>query len=59
MDDFEAWVEDIPLLIIDNAYTENYLKNLNNSRESIFKHLNMEYLCGPSLFLLIFFLEFL
>lgn len=43
MDDFEAWIEDIPLLIIDNAYTENYLKNLNNSRESIFKHLNMEY----------------
>ena len=43
MEDFSNWIEDIPLLIIDNAYTENYLKNIKNTRESIFNHLNMSY----------------
>lgn len=43
MDDFKKWIEDIPLLIIDNSYTENYLKDIKNVRESIFSHLNMSY----------------
>lgn len=43
MDDFKKWIEDIPLLIIDNSYTENYLKDIKNVRESIFNHLNMSY----------------
>ena len=41
--DFDKWTEDIPLLIIDNAYTSKYLENIKNEKESIFKHLNLEY----------------
>lgn len=40
---FEEWIGDLPLLIIDNLYTENYLVDISNSKESIFKYLNMKY----------------
>ncbi len=40
---FAKWSEDLPLLIIDNLYTENYLIDLNNKKESIFKYLDTEY----------------
>lgn len=40
---FEEWIGDLPLLIIDNLYTENYLADISNPKESIFKYLNMKY----------------
>ena len=40
---FKKWIEDYDLLIIDNLYTENYLKNIKNKKESIFKYLSMVY----------------
>lgn len=40
---FKKWIEDYDILIIDNLYTENYLKNIKNKKESIFKYLNMVY----------------
>lgn len=40
---FKEWIGDYDLLIIDNLYTENYLKNIKNKKESIFKYLNMVY----------------
>lgn len=40
---FKEWVLDYDLLIIDNLYTENYLKSIKNKRESIFKYFNMTY----------------
>lgn len=40
---FKEWSGDLPLLIIDNAYTQNYLVDLTNPKESIFKYLDMEY----------------
>lgn len=40
---FKKWIEDYDLLIIDNLYTENYLKNIKNKKESIFKYLDMTY----------------
>ena len=43
MKDFESWIEDYKLLIIDNQYTLSYLNDINNEKESIFKHLNMKY----------------
>jgi DNA polymerase III alpha subunit (gram-positive type) len=43
LNDFKKWSEDLPLLILDNSYTLNYLKNLDNEKKSILKHLNMEY----------------
>ena len=40
---FKKWVEDYPLLIIEETYTKDYLKEMNNSKELIYKYLNMEY----------------
>ena len=33
----------MPLLIIDNVYTFNFLESINNNKESIFKYLGLEY----------------
>lgn len=41
--EFKDFIEDLPLLIIDNSYTLDYLGEFNNSKESIFKYLNLEY----------------
>ncbi len=43
LNDFRRWCEDLPLLIIDNSYTLNYLKELDNKKESILEYLNMKY----------------
>lgn len=43
MKEFDDWSEDIPLLIIDNIYTKNFLESIKNEKESIFKYLNTEY----------------
>ena len=43
--DFKKWIEDLDLLIIDNIYTENYLKNIKNNKESVFKYLNLLKIC--------------
>lgn len=40
---FKKWIEDYDLLIIDNLYTNNYLEDISNKKESVFKYLNMEY----------------
>ena len=42
LDSFSKWCDDLPLLIIDNEYTNNYLKDIPNQKESILKYLNME-----------------
>ncbi len=41
MNNFKKFIEDLPLLIIDNSYTRNYL-NVNNKIESVFKYLNLD-----------------
>lgn len=41
--EFKDFISDLPLLIIDNSYTLDYLGEFNNSKESIFKYLNLEY----------------
>lgn len=43
LDDFKKWANNLPLLIIDNDYTINFLEDLDNKKESIFKYLEMEY----------------
>ena len=43
LDDFNEWIEDIPLLILDNQYTNNFLETISNSKESICKYLDKEY----------------
>ena len=40
---FKHWAGDYPLLIIENSYTEDYLKELDNSKELIYPYLNIDY----------------
>ena len=42
INNFKKFIGDLPLLIIDNAYTKNYLSVFNNQKESIFKYLDLE-----------------
>lgn len=41
--EFKKWSKGFNLLYIDNEYTLDYIKELDNSKESIFKYLNLEY----------------
>lgn len=41
--DFIKWSKGYKILFIDNEYTLDYIKELTNKKESIFKYLNMEY----------------
>lgn len=42
---FKNWTEDLPLLIIDNQFTRNYLDHyeIGNPRKPVFESLNMKY----------------
>lgn len=42
LETFKKFISDLPLLIIDNEYTKDYLKDFTNLKESIFKYLNLE-----------------
>ena len=42
LETFKNFISDLPLLIIDNEYTKDYLKDFTNLKESIFKYLNLE-----------------
>lgn len=42
MKHFKKFVGDLPLLIIDNVYTRNYLDDFENVKESVFKYLGLE-----------------
>ena len=41
--EFKKWSKKLPLLILDNSYTNNYLSELNNKKESICNYLDTEY----------------
>lgn len=43
LNDFAKWTENLPLLILDNQYTQKYLAPLTNPQESILTYLNEEY----------------
>lgn len=43
MDDFINWIEDCPLLILNNSYTLKYLKDINNIKKDISSYLNIPY----------------
>lgn len=40
---FKSWVKNLPLLIIEDTYTLDYLKDLKNKKELIYPYLNMEH----------------
>ena len=41
VDSFKKWVGDLPLVVIDNTYTSNYL-DFSNKLELVFPHLELE-----------------
>lgn len=43
LNNFKRWSEEIPILIIDNVYTENYLKEIENKTDYIYNYLDLEY----------------
>ena len=43
MKKFKEFIQNNKLLIIDNFYTLDYLKEINNIKESVFKYLNLLY----------------
>lgn len=40
---FKSWSNNYPLLLIEDTYTIDFLKDLDNSKELVYKYLNMEY----------------
>ena len=40
---FSKWSKKLPLLILDNSYTNDYLSGLKNKKESICNYLDTEY----------------
>ena len=43
LNDFQTWSNGLPLLILDNVYTNNFLNDLTNKKESVLKYLDKEY----------------
>jgi len=43
LNEFTNWSENLPLLIIDNRYTNNFLENIPNKKEAITKYLEEDY----------------
>lgn len=43
MEDFKKWSDNLPLLILNNSYTLDYLKELNNQKIDISEYLNIPY----------------
>ncbi len=41
--EFKKWSKKLPLLILDNNYTNDYLSELKNKKESICNYLDTEY----------------
>ena len=41
--DFQEFIGDYPLLIIDNEYTRNYLSDIKNKKESLYDYFDIEH----------------
>ncbi|MCI5967004.1 MAG: hypothetical protein MRZ42_01285 [Tenericutes bacterium] len=41
LDKFKEFVGDLPLLIIDNSYTRNFLNIFDNNKECVFNYMNI------------------
>ena len=42
MNNFKNFIEDLPLLIVDNDYTREYLKTIKNEKISVFSYFDIE-----------------
>lgn len=43
LEKFKKWAKDLPLMIIEEDYTLDYLKDLKNKKELVFKYFDMDY----------------
>ncbi|MDD6223592.1 MAG: hypothetical protein PUB18_01145 [bacterium] len=43
LDSFQKWVVDLPIYILDNEYTKNFLASISNEKRMIHDVLGMEY----------------
>ena len=43
LEEFKNWSEDLPLLILNNSYTLDYLKDLNNTKKDISDYLKIPF----------------
>lgn len=43
LNDFKKWSEDLPLLILNNSYTLDYLKELNNKKEDVSDYIKIPF----------------
>ena len=43
LEKFKQWSKDYPLLLIEDTYTMDYLKELENKKELIYPHIHMDY----------------
>lgn len=42
INNLKKFIEDLPLLIIDNEYTNNYLEGIKNEKINVFKYFDIE-----------------
>ena len=40
---FKQWAKNYPLLLIEESYTKDYLKDLNNKKELVYPYLQLDY----------------
>ena len=40
---FKKWVKDYPILLIEESYTKDYLKELKNTKELVYPYLQLDY----------------
>jgi len=40
---FKRWAKDYPIMLIEDNYTKNYFKELDNHMELVYPYLNLEY----------------
>lgn len=40
---FKQWAKDYPLLLIEDSYTQDYLKELDNVKELVYPYLQLDY----------------
>ena len=43
LEKFKSWAQEFPLLILEDDYTLDYLKEMNNKKELIYPYLEMEH----------------
>lgn len=43
LEKFKHWVEDYPLLILEESYTRDYLDEISNKKELVYKYLDITY----------------